>query len=150
MTPATRRFFFFLVSLHVQLQQRRLTSHLGETTCTFYLIIFFMIDRLYLMHPYTYLSSVPSVPSLLLAYLQSTIRYRHSRIHTADPRRVVVVGCSLPPSLPHAKRKYTNIPYLTSVLVPPYLLLLLLCTYTSTVHKGGRVHNNVSRYLDIS
>lgn len=29
MTPATRRFFF---SLHVQLQQRRLTSHLGETT----------------------------------------------------------------------------------------------------------------------
>lgn len=29
MTPATRRFFF---SLHVQLQQRRLTGHLGETT----------------------------------------------------------------------------------------------------------------------
>lgn len=104
--------FFF--SLHVQLQRRRLTSHLGETTCTFYLIIFFMIDRLYLIHLYTYLSSVPSVPSLLV-YLQGTIRYRHSRIHTADPRRVVV-GCSLPPSLPHAKKSIqTYLQYLTSV-----------------------------------
>lgn len=57
------------------------------------------------------------------------MRYRHSRIHTTDPRRVVLVGCSLPPSLPPPCQekvyKHTyQVPYLTSVLVPPYLLLL--------------------------
>lgn len=63
-------FFFFLVSLHVQLQQRRLTSHLGETTCTFYLqvIIFFMIDRLCI---YTH-------TPIYLQYLQYLHYYAHT------------------------------------------------------------------------
>lgn len=80
-------------------------------------------------------------------YLQSTMRYRHSRIHTTDPRRVVV-GCSLPPSLPHAKRKYTNIPYLTSVLVPPYLLLLYYYVHIQVQYiREGTIMYTVSLYL---
>lgn len=155
-------FFFFLVSLHVQLQQRRLTSHLGETTCTFYLIIFFMIDRLGIhtytpIHLSTFTIFTTTCMYTVVQYLQGgTIRYRHSRIHTADPRRVVV-GCSLPPSLPHAKKSIQTyqVPYLTSVPTSTSIspTTILLCTYTCTVHKGGRegtIMYTVSLYLDIS
>lgn len=106
-----------------------------------------MIDRLPYVytHPYTYLSSVPSVPSLLLAYLQGTMRYRHSRIHTTDPRRVVV-GCSLPPSLPPPcqekvyKHTYLpgTLPHLsTSTSISPTTATTYVYIHVQYIREGG-------------
>lgn len=91
----------------MQLQQRRLTSHLHVGETTFYLIIFFMIDRLCLIHTPIHLSIFITFTTTcmytVVQYLQGgTMRYRHSRIHPADPRQVVrlLTAPSLPPSLP--------------------------------------------------
>lgn len=102
------------------------------------------------IHSYTYLSSLRSLRSLLLVYLQGTIRYRHSRIHPTDPRRVVV-GCSLPPSLPppcQEKVYKHTLPHLSTTLVLPYLLLLHYYVHIQVQYiREGTMMYTVSLYL---